>query len=240
MEFTYGAYQNLVELILNCGYEVCDYFNIKNKKKAVILRHDIDQSIEDALKFAKIENDLGVSSTYFVLLTSDFYNVCSKKSYELINKIYSLGHDIGLHFDETVYDNLNDEEYIGCVLKEVNLLSEIVGLPIESVSMHRPSVKTLQSDYKMPNIINSYSKIFFNNYKYLSDSRRHWREPVNEIINSEEYNKLHILTHPFWYNDDEISLHDTLFNFISDAQKDRYNMLDDNFRNLYKVIKNTF
>ncbi len=240
MKFTYNAYKELINLLIKKKYKICNYKESLKYDKVVILRHDVDQSIEKAVKFAELEKMMGVQSTYFVLLTSDFYNVCSKKSYELINKIYSLGHDIGLHFDETVYDNLNDEEYIGCVLKEVNLLSEIVGLPIESVSMHRPSVKTLQSDYKMPNIINSYSKIFFNNYKYLSDSRRHWREPVNEIINSEEYNKLHILTHPFWYNDDEISLHDTLFNFISDAQKDRYNMLDDNFRNLYKVIKNTF
>ena len=46
----------------------------KNSDHDVILRHDIDCSLKAALKMAKIEDDLDVTSTYFILLTSEFYN----------------------------------------------------------------------------------------------------------------------------------------------------------------------
>ena len=53
-------------------------------------------------------------------------------------------------------------------------------------------------------MINSYGQTFFHDFKYLSDSRRRWREPVEEIIRSGTYDRLHILTHAFWYHKQRI------------------------------------
>ena len=50
------------------GYTITDYHNYQNTENPCILRHDIDYSIERAVKFAKMEKELGAASTYFVLV----------------------------------------------------------------------------------------------------------------------------------------------------------------------------
>ena len=57
------------------------------KDRVVILRHDIDYSLDKAVALAELERELGVSSTYFVLLTSEFYNLLSKDNLSKISKI---------------------------------------------------------------------------------------------------------------------------------------------------------
>lgn len=82
VEFTYSAYKNLIHLLQTGGYRVCSYHNWQDTARCVILRHDIDSSLGQAMALARVERELGVSSTYFVLLTSDFYNPASKGSVE--------------------------------------------------------------------------------------------------------------------------------------------------------------
>ena len=80
VEFTYSAYKNLMNLLQTGGYRVCSYHNWQDAARCVILRHDIDSSLDQALELARVEQKLGLSSTYFVLLSSDFYNVASRSS----------------------------------------------------------------------------------------------------------------------------------------------------------------
>jgi len=102
--------------------------------------------------------------------------------------------------------------------------------------MHRPSKETLEANYTIPGMINSYGKEFFNDFKYLSDSRRIWREPVLDIIDSQAYERLHILTHAFWYKDQEESIDDTIRNFIFHANEDRYFQVADNIRDINSIM----
>lgn len=84
-----------------------------------------------------------------------------------------------------------------------------------------------------PGMVNAYSGTYFKKMKYVSDSRRHWRENVDEIVESERYPRLHILTHPFWYMQGrEVSLTDTLQQAILQASLDCYDNLNNNFRDL--------
>ena len=73
---------------------------------------------------------------------------------------------------------------------------------------------------------------FFKDFKYLSDSRRHWREDALSYIREETFVKLHILTHAFWYYETEMNLKDTLTSYLDEAREDRYEMLNRNFTNL--------
>ena len=77
MKFTYEAYRNLIALLRECGYTICDYHNYTQADRSVIIRHDIDLQIEKAVKMAEIEYDMNVSSTYFVLVCSNFFNIFS-------------------------------------------------------------------------------------------------------------------------------------------------------------------
>ena len=238
MIFTYHAYRNLVELIRKKGYSFASYKDWKDKEYCAILRHDIDNDIKKALELAKIENDLGVKSTYFVLVTSDFYNVFSEKNENYLKEILRCGHDIGLHFDEVRYPEiLTAQDAINKIMKEGQLLSIVTGKPTEVVSMHRPSKMILEADLNIPGMINSYGQTFFKDFKYLSDSRRRWREPIEEIVNSMEYKKLHILTHAIWYNEKEKDIHDTIRTFINAGNMQRYMTEKSNITDIEKIMK---
>lgn len=73
-------------------------------------------------------------------------------------------------------------------------------------------------------------------FKYLSDSRRRWREPIDTIIENREYNRIHLLTHAFWYNDEECDLHDSVSRYINDGNKCRFNWLLDNITDLESIM----
>ena len=109
-------------------------------------------------------------------------------------------------------------------------------MPITTVSMHRPSKWILNQEIEIPGMINSYSQIFFKEFKYVSDSRMNWREDVQKIIQSNEYDRLQILTHAFWYSDVEENQRQILLRFIRSANKERYMSLMDNMRDLNEFV----
>lgn len=238
VEFTYDAYRNLLLLIEERGYFFTDYlsYNKLLNKKCCILRHDIDNSIEKAYKMFRIEKEMGIVSTYFVLLTSEFYNTAAARNVKLLREMHSGGCNIGLHFDETAYSKFDISQKIHFAEKERDLLESILELPIRVISMHRPSKETLDAKWHFEKMINSYSDTFFLEFKYLSDSRRRWREPVLDIVSAGQYNQLHILTHPFWYNDTEVSLHDNVLKYINSANYERYEWMQRNITNFCDIM----
>lgn len=237
MEFTYSGYRRLLSLLRENGYAIAGYDNWREFPRCVILRHDIDTSLEDAVKLGELEAEAGVRSTFFVLLRTDFYNPASAKSLATIRKLREMGHEIGLHFDETSYAPVAGGEILEKMVHEADTLSMIFGFPVKSVSMHRPSRETLDANYHIPGLVNSYGKLFFRDFKYLSDSRRRWREPVEDIIRSRQYERLHILTHAFWYHEREEDITETVGRFIRAANGERYRAMSENLTDLPSVLK---
>lgn len=238
MRFDYNAYEEMISLLHSCNYKICGYKDYKMYQRCAILRHDVDMSLEKSVEMAEVENRLGVESTYFILLTSDFYNIASLKSQRLIRKIQDLGHNVGLHFDEVRYGDITDyeqiKEYIG---REIEITESLLQSKIDVVSMHRPSRQILDMDLELPNnVINSYSEEYFKNFKYISDSRRCWRENVLDVIKEQKEDRLHILTHAIWYGHEEYEMKEVLMRFIDSAKQDRYNALCDNIKNMEQVI----
>ncbi|MBE5857828.1 MAG: hypothetical protein E7296_09735 [Lachnospiraceae bacterium] len=238
MKFTYDAYGALIERLCERNYSFVDYSGASNKDKTVIMRHDIDFSIDKATVISSIEREHKVKSVFFVLLTSDFYNVFSKKNCYMLDKILNDGNVIGLHFDETRYpDYEGDLRAISeKIVEEKKVLERLLGIDVTCFSAHRPSKEFINSDLRIQGMINSYGREFFQEYRYLSDSRMAWREPVEDIIDSGEFDKLHILTHSFWYNKSEENIHDALINNINDAKKERYLAFSENIRNITEII----
>lgn len=234
MKFTYESYICLIKKLMRSGYQFTGYQEWKKAEKSVILRHDVDMCLEKAVRMSELEKALiGGGGVYFVLLTSDFYNIHSKQSKWCIHEIIQNGGTIGLHFDEVQYEVSDKDELRTFIVKELDTLSDIIGMKVDTVSMHRPSEKILSADIDIPGVINSYASCYFRQMKYLSDSRRHWREDVDEIVSVAEYPHLHILTHPFWYMDgEEKSLHHTLKEAVLGASLKYYDYLNDNFRDL--------
>jgi len=201
------------------------------------MRHDIDWSLSQAVKLAELESEAGVRSTWFVLLRTELYNAASKAGMEALRYIQALGHEIGLHFDEASYvPALGPDETVRNIIKECGLLSTLLETEVSTVSMHRPSKAALDADYHIPGIVNSYGKTFFQEFKYLSDSHRRWREPVEEIIRSGKYDRLHILTHAFWYHEQEQDISQTVGDFIRSANRERYQQMAENITGLSSIL----
>lgn len=241
MKFTYEAYRHLISLLIRNGYSIESYSSWNKSQKPCILRHDVDIDVEKAASFAEFESEVlggDRGATYFFLITSDFYNIHSKKNISLLKHIRNCGHDIGLHFDETVYKINDDIEILQKkILEEKDILSNVIGDEITAVSMHRPSNNLLEMNLEIPSMINSYANIFFRDFKYVSDSRMAWREDVLSIVQSTQFQKLHILTHPFWYEVEERSLEEKLLCFLRGGNEDRYDILNHNFKNLETEVK---
>lgn len=237
-EFTYDSYHQLLELLTESGYKFIKYGDIDNDY-TVILRHDIDTSISKAVKLAELEHKWGgIQSTYFVLLTSNFYNVASRESIEGLKQILTLGHEIGLHFDEMSYPEMagNPEEIKNCIIREANILGEILQHPIKVVSYHRPTKNILNAQLEIPGLINSYGYKYFQEYKYLSDSRHRWREPVLDIIRTKEYKKLHILTHAFWYNKNAKTISESVQEFVNAGNIYRWESMNENMSEFESIM----
>mgnify|MGYP001131198413 CR=1 FL=1 len=59
MKFTYLEYERLIYFLLDNGYTVTGYDNYRHVEYPVILRHDIDKSLDKAVKMAELENSIG-------------------------------------------------------------------------------------------------------------------------------------------------------------------------------------
>lgn len=60
MDFTYEEYKRIITLLKEQKYQFTGYLNEYADSKNVILRHDVDLSLDKALEFAKFENSLGL------------------------------------------------------------------------------------------------------------------------------------------------------------------------------------
>lgn len=239
MEFTYESYKILLKKLMNNGYSFKNYLNWNEEEKTVILRHDIDNSLQKAVRMSEIEKEMSVpGATYFVLLSTNFYNVHAKESRKCISDIIKNGGNIGLHFDEMQYEISDERKMKEYAYKEIEMLSDIIGAKVNVVSMHRPSEKIISGNVEFAGIINSYSDVFFRKMKYLSDSRRHWRENIDDVVTEGTYTRLHILTHPFWYMEGkEKSLKETLKEATLDAALNYYDNMNSNFRDLESELE---
>jgi len=205
-DFSYRFYENtLKELQKNHEFVFLD--NVSNND--VILRHDIDIALEPALKMAKIENKLGISSTFFILFQSSFYNPFSVSSLKIIKEILDLDHRIGFHYDSSVYikNHLRPKEII---MKEIDIMNKYYDTSIREIAAHNPTTND-KLKIILPGIIDADSKKFKENRKYLSDSVQNWREGSFSNYISEK--NLYILIHPIWWSKDNLKREEILKSF---------------------------
>src|ERR1044072_3232693 len=98
------------KLILNIArtqYSFKFFTDNLSEKNWVLWRHDVDYSPNSALRLAMIESDLGIKATYFLLIHSEFYNLFEKEVTNHFKCIKEMGHQLGLHFDNSYYKATN-------------------------------------------------------------------------------------------------------------------------------------
>ena len=102
--------------------------------KSVILRHDVDNSIDDAVIMAEFEKKMGIKSTYFILHTAKYFNY-SEKLIENCVAIQNYGHDIGFHNNSITLNVKRKIPIEKAINKPLNFLRKN-GLVVRGTSAH--------------------------------------------------------------------------------------------------------
>lgn len=105
-ECSYESYRKILQTILDTGKYKESYQEAVNSEKFVLLRHDIEFSVDRAYNLSLIENEMGIKSNWFVQITNNTYNAFSQKNIKLLQRMCNAGHHIGLH-----YHRRDDEKY---------------------------------------------------------------------------------------------------------------------------------
>jgi hypothetical protein len=199
VSFTLSGYKDLLKQAMAFGYQITSFesFTRPGSRPVMLLRHDVDHSLRSAQTIAEMEAEYGVTATYFVLVTCDFYNVLSGESRGILKRISALGHEIGLHYESSRYLEAGG---LGHLQTDLRLLEDMVGRKIKSAAQHIPSdsVPVDLTDF----IDNeAYEPRFTTGaMTYLSDSSMTWRQiGPYEVLNRRK--SFQLLTHPMhWVN----------------------------------------
>ena len=194
--FNLKLYKILIKRLLNAGLKPSTNWNKKLSKNTLFIRHDIDFSIEYAYRLALCESRLKIYSSFFFMMSTNFYNLLSSHNQKLVKEISSMGHKVSIHFDPTAYKNLKYFKY------EKNAFENIFGENVDIVSIHRPRFFLKSNNIKLSGISQTYQDVFFKKMKYISDSNcRDVFPQITKFLEEPRKFGLHLLIHPIWWMD---------------------------------------
>ena len=172
--FDLGHYRELVEAAKAGAYRFA-FFDAAPQPGDVLLRHDVDLSLEAALAMAEVEAEEGVWATYFLMTRSIFYNLASTEGERAVVRLRELGHRVGHH---AVWPHVDLDPRFDRV-----------------VAWHNPEPWFMETEVE--GAVNVMRPPFFDPDHYRSDSNQHWRHgcPHAELLRG-EFDWLQLLIHP--------------------------------------------
>lgn len=200
--FTLDRYRELLDSLRSAGYEFRS-FHDPPSEDGILLRHDVDLSVVSALRMAQVEANMGVRSTYHVLLTSPLYNPFESATRERLREIESLGHDVALHFSTHAYwdEEPTEDVLVDRIEAELQALETVLAGDVPpTVSFHIPPDWAL--DRALPNVRNTYAPRYFSEIEYVADSGQRWRTdpPIVDSLSK----RVQMLVHPgLWGSEDD-------------------------------------
>jgi hypothetical protein len=172
--FDLGHYRVLLEAARTGGYRPA-FFDRDPAEGDLLLRHDVDLSLDGALRVAELEAELEWPATYFLMTESVFYNLESELGRNTLRELRDLGHAVGLH---AVYPRAAQDDRFDAVVAWHNPDSAYVNGPVSGF------VNVMQAPW-------------FTKGKYRSDSNQHWREGCpHDELRAGAFEWLQLLVHP--------------------------------------------
>ncbi len=227
--FNLNRYENLIKSLVNAGLKPTTDWNKKLSENSLLIRHDVDFSIEYAYRLALFESQLKISSTFFFMLCSNLYNPLSAHNQKLIKDIADIGHKVSIHFDPTVYKSLEYFRY------EKNVFEKIFGKKVDIVSIHRPNHFLNNNDIHLLGTPQTYQNIFFKKMKYISDSAGKDVFPqITKYLKEPRTLGLHLLIHPIWW----MGIGSSPTEIIDTWRNENLDFITSEIKNNCKVYKN--
>jgi len=173
-DFSLEHYRDLLRAVKTGGYSWAG-FDRDPAAGDVIVRHDVDLSLEAALVVAELEADEGAWSTFFLMTRSNFYNLDSPEGERVVARLRELGHRVGHH---ARYPHLDIDARFEAIVAWHNPDDEYMHTPIDGA-------------------VNVMAPPFFDREHYRSDSNQHWRSgcPHDELERG-ELDWVQLLIHP--------------------------------------------
>jgi len=172
--FTLDHYRELLAAARAGGYRFAS-FEAPPGRGDLILRHDVDLSLDAALRMAQLEAEEGATATYFLMTESIFYNLASPEGVSALARLRELGHRVGLH---AVYPSFALDERFDPV-----------------VAWHNPDPEYMTA--AVPGAVNVMQDGWFDPPTYRSDSNQRWRFGCpHEELRAGAFPWLQLLTHP--------------------------------------------
>jgi hypothetical protein len=209
-DFTVESYRRLLGLARG-RYRFRTFADFRPDEGFVLWRHDVDVSMQRALRLARVEAEEGVVATYFVHLQSRFYHLLEPPVLACALEILALGHMIGLHFESELYPiaGASDPQQAleRALRRDRAILEDRLGTPIGAFSFHNPGPATDGCRAEIyAGMVNAYSDYFRDRVGYCSDSNGHWRRRrLEDVLRVGEDRQLQVLTHPEWWQETPMS-----------------------------------
>jgi hypothetical protein len=233
--FTLEGYKKILLRAISLDYRIVSFrdFSMLANRPVLLLRHDLDRPLKGAELFGQLEADLGITSTFFIQTTCDFYNLLSKESRRIIQRLAAHGHEIGLHYEAARYLGVDAKQHL---VGDLRLLEDLSGHPIVSASQHIPidSERIALSDY----IENDAYEARFTEHpmNYISDSLMVWRQAKpHDLLDSKA--SFQFLSHPSTWVSCYKSMDDALTHMMEDeisTIRARYAETTDYYRRLLR------
>ena len=196
--FSLDHYRVLLESVRSGGYH-WSTFGQEPQAGDLLLRHDVDLSLDAALRMAELEAELGARGTYFLMTQSVFYNLGSSEGRRALNRLRELDHGVGLH---AVWPGVELDDRFDSV-----------------VAWHNPDPDYMSD--QVEGVVNVMQEPYFDPDHYRSDSNQRWRHGCpHEDLREGRFEWLQLLIHPeIWVYPGE-TMGETMAAML-DAERDR-------------------
>ncbi len=185
LDFTLKTYCQLLNTLRDQGFSFCRFkdYVLNPEGKTIIIRHDVDKLPYNSLQFAKIQTENGIKGTYYFRIIPGSFDE------KIIKEIFSLGHEIGYHYEDMDRCAVRGVRYEEEELAKIAIKSFAMNLeklrkivPVKTICMHGSPLSRWDSrllwkyyDYHDFGIVGEpYFDLNFDEVLYLTDTGRRW------------------------------------------------------------------
>jgi len=191
-DFSLGHYRELLESAHAGGYRFAG-FDRPPEVGDLLLRHDVDLSLDAAVRMAEVEAEAGAWSTWFLMTRSVFYNLASHEGERAVARLRELGGRVAHH---AVWPHVDLDDRFEHVVAWHNPDPDYMTAPVDGAE-------------------NVMSGRWFVQGHYRSDSNQHWRQgcPHEELERGEaEWLQL-LIHHEIWVYEGQ-TMRETMESFL--------------------------
>lgn len=163
------------------------YLSDKPEPLCIVLRHDVDRRVKNALSMAKLEKKCGIRSTYYFRYPRTFNR-------NIMQQIADMGHEVGYHYEVLDKAKGDCKKAIRLFQKELGVFREFFS--VKTACMHgNPLTKWdgreiwQSNDFQTFDLLGEAFLSFHEFPVYLTDTGRNWNGENNfkDRLQAENY-----------------------------------------------------